>query len=78
METLEGGQVICQTDIMVWDKVNQETFLAKDPRTEQLFPWECGPAFSQVTGKLGSPVWSMEMAKRTSELVCLCPTVHRE
>ena len=48
---------------MVGKKVNQETFLAKDSRTEQLFPWEREPAFSQVTGNLGSPVWSREMAK---------------
>lgn len=63
METLEGGEVICQTDIMAGDNVNQETFLAKDPRAKQLFPWECVPAFSQVTGNLGSPVWGTETAK---------------
>lgn len=54
---------MCQTDIMAGDKVNQEAFLAKGPRTERLFPWECGTAFSQVTGNLGSLVGSMEMVK---------------
>lgn len=76
LETLGRGSAICQTGIIVGDKVNQETPLAKDPRTEHLFLWDCGPAFSQITGSLWNPSWSTGVVKWTSELLCLCRTVH--